>query len=376
MPAYSYSRLQLFDRCPFAWKCRYVDEVPEIKSESLITGSDLHEFLASYINHCIKEGVQTDLEYLDRYAFPDRGTLNRDIQAIAHTVKDTFTVPREALTGPAMVEKKLAFNRFWNPVEWDDPQAFFRGIIDLFHIEGALGVVTDHKSNRQIMSKKDVEGDLQLMIYAYLVFLLHPEIDEALPRLNFLRYGCAMVSGAVLTRADVSHVPDLIARKAAIIEAEKDFPPKQNSFCEWCGYRSHCPLMEKALTVREFHVDTVADATRAAQAVQMAELAIKDLKERLKGWVESHGAIRVDDRELGFVKQVKRQFEAEEVVNKLLSYGVSRDEVWNELSLTQTAIKRLLKGLENKERLSDIMAMAVEIPETRFKWTKVQEGGK
>jgi hypothetical protein len=64
--SYSFSRLDLFGRCPLAYKKIYLDKIPRGTSDALITGSTVHEVVASYLEHLIKNSLATDWEWAVR----------------------------------------------------------------------------------------------------------------------------------------------------------------------------------------------------------------------------------------------------------------------------------------------------------------------
>jgi hypothetical protein len=251
------------------------------------------------------------------------------------------------------VEKKLAFDRNWQPTEFFGPDAYFRLVVDLTYRQGDLVVVQDWKTNRVIPGT--VEKDLQLRIYGWGVQqALYPDAQEVLLRLHFLRYGAERE--IMLAPGDLDTVPQELEAKIAEIEAEKHFNPKPGSFCGWCGVTSHCPVMAQALVP----VEVLAPATRE-QAEKAATLLLtlqnleKELAARLKEWVRDQGAIQVGDLVYGPSIATSYDLDTQMVVQFLLEAGLEREAVWPLLNVTKTSLERGLKKLRRQELLGDIL---------------------
>ncbi len=368
-PGYSWSALELFHGneeggvtgkgCPLAYKLIRLDKIPRGENDALVTGRVTHKIIADYLNRLIITGQVTDWEWAGKVGFTQAP---EDVPEIWRRFFENFVLPPMEAPG---VERKLAFNRAWEPVEFFAPDAYFRGVVDLAFRQDALAVVVDWKSNRAVPANLD--KNLQLRIYGWGVKkALYPDAQEVLLRLHFLRYGADRE--ILLTPEDLATVPAELEDKIAVIEAEKHFDPRPGSFCSWCGVQNFCPVMSKALVP----VEILAPATRE-QAVKAATLLLavesmgKVLKDRLKQYVQENGPVQVGDMIYGPVPSISYEMDAETVTTQLMDLGVPREVAWAALNISKTSIDSALskggyKGKRKGERTAIIKQVLASVP--------------
>ena len=348
--AYSFSRLDLFGRCPFAFQKIYLEKIPRAESEPLKIGSMVHKLAAKYLDRLIAAGLQTDWEFAEQLTPVGAPA---DVLEIWPRFYNNFVLPPMEAPG---VEKRLAFTKTWQPTEFFAPDAYFRAVVDLAYRQGDLVVVQDWKSNRVV--PETVEKDLQLRIYGWGVRqALFPDAQEILLRLHFLRYSAERE--ILLLPEDLDGVPAELEAMIAVIEAEKHFDPKPGSFCGWCGITAHCPVMAQALVPAQImYPVTQADAVKAATLLLMISEMDKALKENLKRYVQEFGPVVVGDVSYGPSISTTYDLAPQAVVQFLLEAGLERETVWPLLNLTKTGLERGLKKLKRQDLLGDILAGA------------------
>jgi hypothetical protein len=343
-PQYSYSRIELYEKCPRAYKVIYLDKIPRVTTEALKIGTALHGLVADYLNRLIVLGHPTDWEWA-RGATPknDLG----DLGLIWQQFYESFTLPQR-LDAPG-VEKQLAFDRKWQPCEYFSNEAYFRMVIDFHFRQDRLGVIVDWKTNRQV--PQTVEKDLQLLTYGWgLKQALYHDVEEVLLRLHFLRYSkeCEIL----LSPEDLSAVPDELSALIEAIEEDTTYNPTPGSFCGWCGVTAHCQVMADTLVPME----VLAPVTRE-QAVKATSLLLslqrmeRDLTARLKDWVSENGSIQIGDLVFGPTPVVSYNLDAREVVQALIETGLSRNEIWPLVTVTKTKLEKELRKLRRKDLL-------------------------
>jgi len=345
---YSFSRLDLYDRCPWAFKTVYRDKIPRAQSEALQTGTFMHQLIADYLGRLIASAQLTDWEWA-RGANPKEPVAQvSEMVEMWERFYQTFTLP-PAMDAPG-VENKLAFDSDWQPCAFFSEEAYFRMVIDFHFRQEALGVIVDWKTNRAV--PETVQKDLQLRTYGWgLKQALYPDIEEVLLRLHFLRYG--KEREVLLSSQDLAAVPDELKARIEVIEADHTFTPTPGSFCVWCGVTAHCPVMAQALVP----VEIMAPATRE-QAEKAGSLLLalqkmeKELTARLKDWVKEYGPIQVNDMVYGTSPVVSYDFNPQLVTTTLLEAGLSREEVWSLLSINKTNLERGLRKLGRKDLLN------------------------
>jgi len=352
---YSFSRLDLYERCPWAFKTVYRDKIPRAKSEALQTGTVMHQLVADYLERLIASAQFTD------WGWARGATPKESVAQVSEMVEmwerfyQTFTLP-PAMDAPG-VENKLAFDSDWQPCAFFSEEAYFRMVIDFHFRQEALGVIVDWKTNRAM--PQTVEKDLQLRTYGWgLKQALYPDIQEVLLRLHFLRYG--KEREVLLTHLDLAAVPDELQARIEVIEADHTFTPTPGSFCGWCGVTAHCPVMAQALVPVEVIAPvTHLQAEKAASLLLTLQKMEKVLTTRLKDWVRENGPIRVGDLIYGPNQVVSYDLNPEMVTSKLLEAGLNRDAIWPLLSITKTNLDRGLRKIRRKELIEVAISTAI-----------------
>lgn len=363
-PSYSFSRLERFEACPWAYKKTFLDKVPRVENEALITGRTLHDTIADYLKRLIARNLQTDWEWARAQDFLD---VPDDVPEVWERFYNSFVLPPMEAPG---VELQLAFDRNWKPTKYFGDEAYFRLVVDLTYLQSGLAVVQDWKSNRQV--PETVAKNLQLCIYGWGVRqALYPDAQEVLLRLHFLRYGAERE--ILLAPGDLDTVPQELETKIAQIEAEKAFTPRPGSFCGMCGVTAHCPVMAQALVPVEVMAPATREQAEKAAALLLAMEAMdKALKERLKEWVRVNGPIYVGDMVYGPSLSTSYDFGPQEVVGRLLDGGLDKEQVWPLLGITKTALERGLKKLKRKDLLEQILAAGPTKVTEKIGFTKIK----
>jgi hypothetical protein len=348
---YSFSRLDLYDKCPWAYKKIILDGVPRASNHAMVTGKMLHALIADYLLRLISQKQQTDWEWAEGAAPKEASP---DVLQIWQKFYNTFILP------PALevygVEHKLAFDRNWQSCEFFAAEAYFRMVVDFHFQQGELAVVLDWKSNRAV--PETVEKDLQLRTYGWgLKQVAYPDTQEILLRLHFLRYG--KEREVLLEPHDLEGVPEILVDKINIIEKDQDYTPTPGSFCGLCGIPAHCPAMAQTL----MPIEVLAPATRE-QAERAASLLLtlqkmeKELTARLKDWVRENGSINVGDLVYGPSQTISYDLDPQIVTTTLLEAGLSREKVWSLLSITKSNLEKGLRKIKRRDLLELVLSTA------------------
>lgn len=364
--SYSFSKLESYASCPHAYKKIYLERIPRTESEALVTGSTVHKVVADYLNRLILNGLQTDWEWAGKVDFLD---VPNDVHEIWARFWNNFVLP-PGMEAPG-VEKRLAFDRAWQPTGFFEPDAYFRMVVDLAYRQGSLAVIQDWKTNRVI--PETVEKNLQLRIYGWGTRqALFPAAQEILLRLHFLRYGAERE--LLLLPEDLDTVPQELEAKIAVIEAEKHFDPTPGSFCGWCGVTAHCPVMAQALVPANIlYPVNHEDAVKAATLLLAIQTMDKALKDHLKKYVQEFGPVVVGDQVYGSSISTTYDLDPKEITEKLLGEGLEVGQVWGLLNLTKTGLERGLKKLKRKDLLDAILAGAPSKQMEKVGFSKVKE---
>ena len=356
---YSYSRINLYERCPWAYKATYLDKVPREEDETRDTGLELHGLVQSYLNRLISQNLQTDWNWAAA-----QHSSSEDVADIWERFYQVFSLP--AVLEVPGVERKLAFSRSWEPCDYFAPEAYFRMVIDFHFRQNTLAVVRDWKSSR--LMPVTVERDLQLLTYAWgLSRAVYPDAQEFLLQLYFLRYG--ITRDVLLAPENLAGVPRKLEEKIAKIEEDQKLEPRPGSFCGMCGVAAHCPHVAQALVPREFIAPTTKEQVQeAARQLLALRTMAKTITSRLKNWAIINGPIPVGDQVYG--PSYIDTLDTKQVVETLLAAGLDRADIWPLLSVSKTSLKSALK--KRQDLLSSVMSLTVGDPETRFDFKKAE----
>ena len=144
----SFSSLNSFETCPLKHYhikiARTVDDPP---GEAALWGSRVHEALEDYLN----DGTELP-------------TGCKQYRYLADMLLNKFD------DAELLVEQELAVDRNFQPVEWTDPDAWFRGIIDVALLRGDTAYIFDWKTG-----KKKNSFD-QLKMFAAMTTAYYPQV--------------------------------------------------------------------------------------------------------------------------------------------------------------------------------------------------------
>ena len=107
--------------------------------------------------------------------------------------------------------------------------------------DGSMRIM-DYKTGKPPFKKDDAsvaEEDLQLSTYAIVV---RKKYRAPISRCSLIFVAHDEEVGFTPTDELLADKAKLIEETVRAIEAEEEFPPKENHFCPWCEYRAICPV--------------------------------------------------------------------------------------------------------------------------------------
>jgi len=375
---YSFSKLDLFQRCPLAWKFHYIDRIPEAKSPALIVGDLVHRMIKEYLsalqtkreasNHAIVD------ELLPKYVRLS-GQYADEFQQYLSGIRSITLPPVEKVA----IEAEVAVDTDWKAVSYDSEDTLIRGRIDLaYRIEDVL-VIRDWKTNRYIPSEQVIEKDKQTRLYALLcsAFPDAADVTEFTIELYYLRYG-GTIRRARLSPDELEETKEWVLGLIEAIESEQHWEPTPGEHCEWCSYVNICDAVKKAVKVESATLPAVI--TSPQQAVEMARLykvlgVVRNrLGELLKAWVEAHGPVEIAGETLDFysVDVVRWNTAAQkaQLAKVLLDAGIERNQIWDVFSTSKSAVCSLLKKHGLTDHLEEALSTGEKSTMTRFDFRK------
>ncbi len=334
-------------------------------------GTAVHDFFGRYVEHLYKSGRQTDWTAVaqilcDLYreyhglSFEQR----QDISAQAHKIADTFVFDRARYYGA-----EEAFEARIPLVEGG--VATVTGRLDYLEVDSDEGIamVTDWKSNHQILPDAKVKEDFQGRTYSLLVLETLPHLEAVVFRLGLSRYGIYLPQKgeAVFTREDTDAFKEHLSyRLAAHFAGDlKD----EHVPGTWCQY---CPLkrVNECTLYRSYYGTTPPPPLKADQARRLARqiIALEEARDTrialLKDYVNDHGALPVGSGECAEVFDFHKRESEEIPASALLEILEESRSLVGEQPLddlltvkkTSRAYKRLRYHADLRSRFDDAAA--------------------
>ena len=340
LPRVSPSRLEAWDRCPAAYRFEYVLRLPATGWRSaappprvggpqaprgLPAGEPPNRSAAT-----ARLGRRDSRRGSSRRAHvPDCGTdLIREAAELVTRWLTQWAVPVETIVA---VERPLAVDRHGTHVEWDAPDAFVRGRLDLVAVVGPRATILDWKSGWLSEDEDGLRVAWAPGLYAALLWAWAPRLEQVSVEYHYLR--TSRTVRVALSRIDASETlawaRALATRIAAGLAAPEDpesFPPRPSTACGTCPWVNRCPAGQSALeAMDETPIPDDAEAHRLAGLLLAGEARVGRLRERLKGVLAGpSGPLRLNGVELGFFP-TKGRYDVEGVFRAATEVGVDPD---------------------------------------------------
>ena len=232
----SFSKLALYEFCPYAYRFRYIERVPTPFAPWLTVGAIVHTVLHRAFER-LHDGVRltrADLHELHAAYWRRAPRLDRerfpDIWERGHELLDGFWTARGHAPGrPLMLER-----RFRLRLRPDDAYTV-EGIIDRVDERSDGLEIIDYKSGGR---PAELPGRLRTQLHTY-ALALERGFDRAVSRLTvyYLKD-----NQTVSAPPDPAFADDVLSRYQALSErvGEAAFEPTPGKHCEYCDFRERC----------------------------------------------------------------------------------------------------------------------------------------
>ena len=354
LPRLSPSRLEAWDRCPAAYRFEYVLRLPQPVGDQRprLLGSVAHALVEAYGREARATGRRPPLDRLPalardlvtQHALPDeaRTALTREATALLSTWLARAVVPLEHAVA---VEQALAIDAGGRQVDWDAPDAFLRGRLDLVAVEGRQATVCDWKSGWLTEDDGTLAWVWAPGCYAALLWAWAPRLEAVAVEYHYLRTG--RVARTVLTPADAAETlawaratAARIAQALATPDDPGAFPPRPSTACGTCPWVNRCPAGQAALeAMDEVAIPDDAEARRLAGLLLVGEARVGRLRARLKHYLEDRDPLAVDDLAVGFFPTSGR-YDPQDVARAVAEAG---GDPWPLLAVDTRLLRALFK---------------------------------
>lgn len=336
-------------QCPAYLRFNYIDR-PDEKYIRLAAerGSAIHEALADLLRECIEEGIQPsdldDKSIRDAVEKHIPHYLMSEIPLVlewAREWRNKFEIPSFSHLG---VEEKIGLDDEFDMCDFHD--ASYRGVLDFYRIDwkNKRVVITDWKSQPNILSSEDLDRHFQLTFYAWLLWKLHPELNHFECRIWYLRYG--FYAETVRTEDDlIAFEDELYLRERTILKIDS-WDPIPGKQCQYCDYIRHCPIASD-LSPTQPNVISQEQAILAAQRLTVMEHLSKDIKAKLKTYVDNNDDVRLGDNYVVGYKHVESsRWNPRKVADVLLGFDRNPGDY---MSTSVTEMKKIIKQAKRED---------------------------
>jgi len=220
--ALSYSRLSTFETCPRKFEYLYVlKSVKDEGSTATDYGTRVHEALENYGRAL----VGGDLSVLEA------------ITELEGEATKWFPMVKKIVARPGQVlfEHQMAITRDKTPCGWFAEDVWLRSIADVLIIDGKRAYCLDWKTG------KKRENPTQMQLFAAMVFLHFPEVEEVVT--SFVWLIADDMTNATYERRFAVSLWVAIEPRLVAVQDSVDlgvFKAKPSGLCPWCPAQDIC----------------------------------------------------------------------------------------------------------------------------------------
>jgi hypothetical protein len=373
----SYSSMKLAE-CPFAFNAEKIAKthVP-IAGTAAENGKAVHEALAAYLLHCRDNNVQSDLDCLANIAQNDVNIKNAPDSDRCSELLSTFgnsefvNIPSGA--DHIQIESKFELDLSGALLaETEEKWPFvsgcaFRGVKDYSYLLDDAAYVIDWKTGW------DSIDQIQLQLYAWSMFesVAKNGLADRIQRVVTVIYNLATKRKQVqeYTASDLVDFWGQIRAKIEEVNSWTEFPAIACGHCRWCTVPA-CPVRltvntslvtspkSPVMTIPDKELTSSLQAEDAVRFLVFLEVVQKQVNDLLRAYVEANGPIAT----MGKVAELRpnepwKVKNLKTLVSTLGAYGIPPEQIWDALSISESAVERLMKRNRMMERLPMVLAL-------------------
>jgi CRISPR/Cas system-associated exonuclease Cas4 (RecB family) len=215
--ALSWSRLSDFIQCPRKFKHKYIDKTSNFTvqedSPHLTRGTNVHKALENYLLKKI------DGQEVGPSSLPEVESTKPLIDNFCKNF--TSVIP----------EQQIAVRQNWTQTEWFAKDAYYRAIYDLVALSPARIAIVDFKTGK--FKDYSVSGFGQLELSAVIGLNMFPEIENLDTLYAYVDHK-KTIQRSFTQKDDRERLTVHFTEMHNIVNAEVDFDPKKNEFCNFC----------------------------------------------------------------------------------------------------------------------------------------------
>ena len=355
--------------CETLYVCKHVQGTVLGESEPAARGIEIHQALASYVDHLVRTRRATDLEVFDALM---KGA-GDEAREVLEKFRGNHTFDPERILA---TELHIALDENFLPIEHPDDcrqLAEYEGTLDLVQLHSITEAeIDDWKSYYQV-----IDADtFQSKFYPLLLMCLNPSLERVKFVLEFVRYGASR--SVEYTRKDLPWLKELAQRERARqrklhrLNRSRKLKISPGRHCTWCPLLLNgCPVSETNPYARM----TAEQRLRLALWLQEAE---KENTKVLKDLMVKRGPIHYRDgnqtEHLAEFVPVEKKFYPYRVAVSILDewFSAHSDEQGLRDKLTVSGLSSALKAEKRAELAQKLAGVADVHFETELRIGRVR----
>jgi len=334
--------------CPYRFRALYLLDEQDPKDHMLLVGSLVHEVAGAYMERLRETRRGTDLDFL--HAVAEHHWRHRD-HAIPEEAFEDFGlfVARlgEYIAKPEAIvdiEYALAFREDWTGCEWEDPEAAWGGMIDVWSIEGkgqdARAIVEDW-TTASLAGVFGHRKDLQTRQYGLLIHKA-TRIDNVEVKVRSLRTGAVRELSLgpedhEQTERRLVHERERLVALIALDDPSA-WPAVPGHQCGICNL--HCPAIDAMPSELPMKCGSAEQAEEALGRLILLDRVRRAHTKALRGWIQFRGPVHAPGKVAEFRPGESRLWDLPAVLEVLQEHGIQPGEV---LNVDARRIKKLSK---------------------------------
>lgn len=294
---YSHSRLTCFEQCPLKFKFAYIDKLETEIEETVeaFLGSRVHETLEKLYKDLKFQKLNSSRELLDFFNSEWKKNWNDAIVI----VRDEYDEENYRKMGEKFItdyyERYKPFNHTRTialeterTIDLNDTYHIHIRIDRLAMSSDTTYEIHDYKTSNNLPTQEKLDSDRQLAIYAYGIKKMYPDAEKVRLIWHYLAFDKEMSSER--TPDQLENLRKEIIKLIERIEAEKEFPARVSSLCDWCEFQKQCPEwrhkfkteeLEPNVYLKEGGVQLVNEFTQAKEESDKLNEKLEKIKEAL-----------------------------------------------------------------------------------------------
>lgn len=260
MPSFSHSKIGAFEACKLKYKFTYIDKIKVEAEDTIETylGSMVHEVLEKLYRDKRFEKLMP-LGKLLAY-FNKLWEENWKDSIII--VKKDYTADNYRKMGERQItdyyDRHKPFDQGriigletqdFLPLDKQGNYKFHIRIDRLMDIGDGLYEVHDYKTGSSLSKQEELDKDRQLAMYSQWVRQNFKDFKKVRLVWHFLAFDKEMDS--YRTKEELENLREEILSQIAEIETTEDFPANVSWLCDWCLYKSICPMWKHEVELKE-----------------------------------------------------------------------------------------------------------------------------